>query len=365
MRDVIVVGAGPAGSAVAKRCVEYGLNTLILEKRRLPREKVCGGMIMGPVAHTLVKQEFGDIPETVLSRPPSLSGYILHVPGVGSSRLDNFTSLAWRTNLDYWMNQKAQAKGAEIWDGARVTGLKQKGQGLAVEIEKKTKRQELDTRFVVGADGLDSVVRRLLFSELKLSYRQIYQVGYRGELDLDTDHYHWFFPVEPSSMFFTTHQKDGLVIINVNSELGQVKRYMDWARDYLAESYNFDINQKLVWQAGCIGAQLHKELITSRFLPAKGNVLLVGDAASFILPSNGEGIGTAIQSGLLAADSIKKAIESGRQADKIYLTEVGRIISVIRELYPWRDRISNEIKSGGNSLPEVLRGAFKESLRMF
>ena len=55
MADVIVVGAGPAGSAAAKRCAEYGLDTLILEKRRLPRDKVCSGMIMGPAAHTLIK----------------------------------------------------------------------------------------------------------------------------------------------------------------------------------------------------------------------------------------------------------------------------------------------------------------------
>ena len=101
MADVIVVGAGPAGSAAAKRCAEHGLDTLILEKRRLPRDKVCSGMIMGPVAHTLVKQEFGDIPETVLSQPNHLNGYIFHVPGAGSQNLDNFTPLTWRRNLDY------------------------------------------------------------------------------------------------------------------------------------------------------------------------------------------------------------------------------------------------------------------------
>ena len=66
MHDVIVVGAGPAGTAAAKKCVEYGLNTLILERHRLPRYKVCTGMIMGPAAHTLIKQEFGDIPENIL-----------------------------------------------------------------------------------------------------------------------------------------------------------------------------------------------------------------------------------------------------------------------------------------------------------
>lgn len=48
MFDVVVVGAGPGGSVAAKRCLESGLKTLLLEKRRLPRDKVCSGMIMRP-----------------------------------------------------------------------------------------------------------------------------------------------------------------------------------------------------------------------------------------------------------------------------------------------------------------------------
>lgn len=110
--DVIVIGAGPAGTATAKRCAENGLNALILEKCNLPRHKICGGMVMGPVARALIKQEFGDIPESILTRPPYLTGYEVHVPGMDSQELDNHTPLAWRKHLDYWMNEKAIAKGA-------------------------------------------------------------------------------------------------------------------------------------------------------------------------------------------------------------------------------------------------------------
>jgi flavin-dependent dehydrogenase len=80
--DVIVVGAGPSGSLIAKKCAEIGLKTLVLEKRRLPRDKVCSEMMMGPVAHALIKEEFGDLPKKVLAQPSHLSGYFLHVPSI-------------------------------------------------------------------------------------------------------------------------------------------------------------------------------------------------------------------------------------------------------------------------------------------
>jgi flavin-dependent dehydrogenase len=49
MWDVIIVGSGPSGAIAAKKCAEQNLKTLILEKKKLPREKVCTGMIMSPM----------------------------------------------------------------------------------------------------------------------------------------------------------------------------------------------------------------------------------------------------------------------------------------------------------------------------
>ena len=365
MYDVIVVGAGPAGTAAAKRCAEHGLNTLILEKRSLPRDKVCSGMVMGPVAHTLIQQEFGDIPENILSDPYYLSGYIFYVPGVGSQKLDNFTPIAWRRNLDYWMNQKAQAKGVEIWQASRVTGIRQKGQGFSIEVEKDKERQELEARFVIGADGATSIVRRFLFPAVKVRYGQVYQEWYQGELDLDKKYFHWFYPLEYSPASFTVHHKDNFIVIDVSGRPGQLKQFMGWTKDFLAQNHHFDVSQKPVWRGGCLEPAMYREVTSHTFLPAKGNALLVGDAAGVLLPVTGEGIGTGIRSGLLAADSVITAVESGGQPDKIYLTGIEGIISVFKEISPWFKKIAEETKSGGHSLPEVLRDAYHSTLRMF
>ena len=80
--DVIVVGAGPGGSLASKLCAKAGLKTLLLEKKKLPRDKVCSGMVMGAWAKDLIEEHFGIIPEHILSTPKYLSGNMFHVPGM-------------------------------------------------------------------------------------------------------------------------------------------------------------------------------------------------------------------------------------------------------------------------------------------
>jgi len=63
MHDVIVIGAGPAGSEVASRLASLGYDILVLEKDRLDREKPCGGAIQG-----IEIQEFGKPPSDVVER---------------------------------------------------------------------------------------------------------------------------------------------------------------------------------------------------------------------------------------------------------------------------------------------------------
>ena len=363
--DVIVVGAGPAGSTVAKRCAEYGLNTLILERRRLPRDKICSGMIMGPVAHTLIKQNFGDLPETVLAQPPYLSGYTFHVPDIGSEKIDHFTPLTWRRNLDYWMCQKAQACGVEVWQGALVVDVQHKQQGFSVVIKRGKERRGLEARFVVGADGATSIVRTCLFPELKMRYGQVYQEHHRVGLDMDKDYFHWFFPLEHSPAMLSAHHKDGLFIVDVAGRMGQMNQLRVLTKDFLAKHYHREMCQKPVWKGSCLQPVIYRELTSHTFNPARGNALLVGDAAGLTMPVSGEGISVGMKSAVLAASSIKRVIDSGASLQSTYLSEIDSIISMFAEIYPWFRRITDEARSGGHSLPQVVRDGYLCTLREF
>ncbi len=356
MYDVIVVGGGPGGSAAAKKCAEHGLKTLLLEKRKLPRDKVCTGMVMGPLAKNIISQEFGAIPEQVLVPPRHLAGYMLHAPQAKSQRILNDTPLAWRRDLDYWMNQKAAEAGAEIRDATQVTSVVQRKGECTVTLKKTAAPQELRARFVVGADGAASAVRKSLFPELQPTYTRADRDCYEGELDLDKKYWHVFFPLGHGPSFSVIHKGDFFLVE------GRLKQLGDEARRILAD-YGLDPEKKPVWQDSCVSrAGLHQQLFSGSFRPAKGNILLVGDATNLKIFINGEGINTALKCGVLAADAIIRAIEGKESAATVYLRELQPLIATIRSHYPSIARVKDEASKGPQAALNAIKYAFEESL---
>lgn len=266
MYDVVVVGAGPGGSVAAKRCVQHGLKTLLLERRRLPLDKVCSGMVMSHLAQTLIEKEFGQIPDEILTTPLYLSGLVLHLVGVGSRRIEHKMPIAWRRDLDHWMNQKAQGEGVKIWDNARVTSVFEDGDGYVVRVGGDKKEQEVRARYVVGADGATSAIRKTLFPDLRIQYVQIIQECYQGTLDLEREYFHFFyFPeiaVVPSC---DAHHKGDLFIVDVTARKGELKKLnlVYRVKKVLSEDYGFDLNQQPLWNKGCIQPLMYKGLVVN------------------------------------------------------------------------------------------------------
>jgi len=359
MFDVIVVGAGPAGSAAAKRCAEKGLSVVILEKKKLPREKVCSGML-GPEAIPVIGKEYGELPVWVMAKPSRLSGFIFHVPDIGKEKLECETPLTSRRELDYWMNKKAEAKGAEIWESTQFLGLIQEGGICSVKIRRGGRTEDIQSRFVVGGDGGISHVRGSVFPELRMRYAQVIQERIEGKVELDEKYFHWVYPLEYSPSCFTVSQKDRFVIVDVTGRIGQAKGLMHLAKCFLKKHHL--TNDKPIWKGSCLMPLMFKELGAGIFSPAKGNVLLVGDAGNFCLPVSGGGIGSGIQTGLLAGDSIIQAIGSGEEAAGIFIDKVSNIISIYKGMYPWFRRMREARESGGSSLPRILQEAYQARL---
>ena len=359
MYDVIVVGGGPGGSVAAKRCAQSGLKTLLLERKKLPRDKVCSGMVMGPWANDIIQQEFGTIPLEVLVDPYQLSGHMMHVPGAQLQRILCKTPLAWRKDLDFWMIQMAREDGVEIWEGAKVIEVSQKAGACTVTMMPGKTPQELKSRFVIGADGGASAVRKSLFPLLKVQYAVPMRECYDGAPDLEKDYFHWFFPKCRSRPRFGLNHKGDCFLI----EGSGIKELRNEINQILVK-YGFNTKNKAIWKDGCLIPRLHEALLSGSFSPAKGNILLIGDAAGLLFPITFEGIGTALKSGILAADSVARSVKEGSKVAGIYLQEIKSILKTIRSLHSWNKILEQEATKGVADLSKALKAAYGETLKV-
>ncbi len=356
--DVIVAGAGPGGNMAARKCAGSGFKTLLLEKSKLPRDKVCSGMIMGEWAQKILAEEFGQIPDEVLVEPKSLLGYAVHVPGTPFQTLDMHTPITWRKNLDYWMSRKARNAGAQVWDEARVVDVKEENGQFTVMVKREGEVMSLQSRFLIGADGARSVVRGALFPDLQPAYWHCYRECYDVRLDLPERRFNFFSTIETAPFYFCTHDKDGYMLMEGGAPVGQIKQTAAQSREFLIQNHSLDPRKEPLWKDGCVEPILYRELFTKEFRPAKGNALLAGDAAGMNMPVTGEGVGTALLTGLEAAKAVIEARERNGTADEAYLKVIDEIIGKFQSIYQFSKRVKSAAVSGD---PKVLADALLES----
>jgi len=359
MFDVIVVGAGPGGSMAAKKCADYGMKVLVLERRKLPRDKNCSGLIMKPWCENIIREEFGEeIPRRVLASPYWLKGYMLHLPGIEPQKVEVRQGYSRRRDLDYWLSQKAKDNGAEIWEKAKVIGVSQSDGGCRVQLIKAKERQELKSRFVIGADGANSIVRKSIFPRLRLRLVPSFREEFKGQVDIDKDYYHWFHPTGQFRPRFQCNNKgDGVFMLE-----STVKRakWPDMTRTLL--DYGFDPTQEPFCKFGCLHPLFYTELISGSFVPVKGNIFLVGDAAGLLSHLGPDGIGAAMKSGISAVTSVIKACRTGKSAAEIYLQELEPIIAKLKMVVAQVKRIEERARCGGpKEVSEALRQGWEES----
>ena len=142
--DVIVIGAGPAGSMAAMSAAKEGLNVKLIEKYLIPRYKACGGA---------VAQEFIDelnIPEDIIER--RFSQLVLHHGDKEPVKRNSAGACLWRSNLDGFMTNLAREAGAEISDANKLIDIIYKDSKFTIQSEFGIDNCQI----VIAADGVNS-----------------------------------------------------------------------------------------------------------------------------------------------------------------------------------------------------------------
>ena len=304
--DVAIVGGGPGGSTCAAFCAAAGLRTLLLDREKFPREKVCGdclnpscGQILGRLG---IAERVAQLPHGILDAVEFIAiggkKVIVDLPSGGEREIAIKRSL-----FDNLLMTRARELGAFVHQESTVTTLagptmpylnhaydRRPHKHWKLETEKG---ESFSARLPVAADGRNSTVARLcnllprpereriaLQAHVPLPENfgdrvvlQFLRYGYSGQA-----------PVDSTQL--------NLCLVSKASQMPALRR---WAEK------EFTLSQNQPWRT-------ITPLTRAAIPPAHENLLLIGDAARVVEPFTGEGIYYALRSGELAANAIVKII---------------------------------------------------------
>jgi electron transfer flavoprotein-quinone oxidoreductase len=320
--DVIVVGAGCAGPAAAKRSADLGLKTLLIEKAGKPGEKNVSGtclnaaalvdpdlhyLLEGPVEREIREMRTYHINEertTVFHEMPAKGLLLLSI------RRDDF---------DAWHTQQAEKAGASVKLMTSVTDIIDDGESV-----KGVKTDEGDSfygKVVIDSGGVNSIVgRRAGLIKKRKGTSMILYVTVNVHLGKETidkrfgdciEYYlspgiqhktwPWIFPKRDVVTLGTGGYMDENLI---SEEFPSVNRYME---NFL----NLQVVDKKLEGGEIVAWGLHLEYDDAIDQRCKNGLILTGEAGGFVAPFLGQGMPEAFFTGIYAAQTASKAIESG------------------------------------------------------
>lgn len=289
--DVIVVGAGPAGSTAARECAERGLSVVLVDKAVFPRDKPCGGGVNVRAARLLPFDLTPVIDRTAYGLEFAVRG---RRPFRRYSR-DAITYLTERRRLDAFLVERAIDRGVTLRQRAPIRDVSRGSRGVTV----RAGSEAFEGRVLIAADGANGRTAKLAGVRADLAFGVAMEANVEAParfawererllaLDLGCVRggFGWLFP------------KRDHFNVGVGGWLGEAPGLRAQLDD-LTRSYGLD-------PASLSNVQSHRLPIRTPNSPLfDGDVVLVGDAAGLVDPLSGEGIYAAFASGRAAAEQI-------------------------------------------------------------
>jgi geranylgeranyl reductase family protein len=298
--DAVVAGGGIAGSVAARFLAERGFKTLLLEKHKTPRNKACSG-----IQFTYLERLVGEkIPRHALCRNEIRRVEMVTPNGramTGRMGMLNF----WRSTFDSWLNSVAAREGAEFHDETSLLDFRQEQGNVALKIASVSGEREVSTRYLVGADGMSSGIRKKLRPEHFGNRPSGATVNYyfKSNTNLDPSTLYMFYNSDFSPLMFAwVYKKDDWWVVGTGADKDLLK-YAERFLKYVEERYSFK------------GELVRKEGFSSPMEPSiylgQGCVLLAGDAAGLVDMYRGLGMDNAAISARFAVKAIVESERSG------------------------------------------------------
>ncbi len=326
--DVIILGAGPAGSTCAIALKNSGLKVALLDKETFPRDKICGDAVSS-VAKRILRQIDPELEQDLLSFAPksNITQAKLFSPNFKTLEF-SFSKVGHcirRKDFDHWLfNHALKNHDVTVMQGVKVADVRTDVTEATVSL---ADGRLLKAKVLVGCDGAHSIVAKKLggFKVDRKHYSGAVRQYYRNVKGLSgralevyflkgyLPGYFWIFPLSDNE---------------ANVGFGMLSETIAQEKIDLKKSLH-DIIHEIpeVWERFKDATPLEDvkgfglPLGSKQYQISGERYLLCGDAASLIDPFSGEGIETAMESGKFAAERIMAAVKEndfGAAALKAY-----------------------------------------------
>ncbi len=313
MRDVIVVGGGPAGAMVAEGISRMGFSVLIVEEHReIGRPIQCSGLVSPEVLKMAGSGERVVI--NPLRRATVFAGdeeLTIESNSLRAVAID-------RAMFDRELMRKALRSGAEIMLGTRATSFRKEKDGIFVGLRSGGEDVSVKTRLLIGADGASSIVSRSFGMDRPRELLGAFQAHISEEVD---DVRIW---PDTKSAFFTWQ-----IPLKEGSLIGTAAPGPPSALDILRKKFPDFEKHSITHYGGAIPIGYSKNIVADR-------VALVGDAASQVKPLSGGGL----YPGLNAANMLARWAVEALEKDDLSRQ------SLLSYQKAWASSVGKEIKNG-------------------
>jgi menaquinone-9 beta-reductase len=369
--DCCIIGAGPAGATASLFLSKAGIEHCILDAAAFPRDKICGDGLDLKVIRVLRHWNEAWLRHELLNDPQLVASWgtrfitqngrncdFIYRPDDHAAFPYPMFLVSKRLHFDQLLTRNIPSPVAQWMPETRVLALHRDGKRWTVEARQANGNElEIRTPLVLGADGDHSVVlhalgqRRIERRHYAAALRQYWQ-GVRGMAPGNAIEV--YFPKGlPMSYFYLFPLPDG----EANVGFGMVSEVLSRGKFNLKSCMQHLITQDPVMAWRFEQAQPLEQpvgwglpLASLRRRAFGDGYLLAGDAASLICPTSGEGIGTAMMSGYIAATFIQEAWRRRNfeaETFKNYDREIYRRLRSEIRLYNWMMRLSPRVYDAG------------------